>query len=105
MRELEFYAINFMPYPFIPPGEEIESSWVVLPNSYYDPQIGHSLYEEYLEINIAAEKLGFDGILHRTSTTRPPTGRCRPEPPGCADRRAHRPDPDRRHRQHRCTRT
>jgi hypothetical protein len=30
MRELEFYAINFMPYPYIPPGDEIESSWVVL---------------------------------------------------------------------------
>ena len=29
MRELEFYAINFMPYPYVPPGEEVESSWVV----------------------------------------------------------------------------
>jgi alkanesulfonate monooxygenase SsuD/methylene tetrahydromethanopterin reductase-like flavin-dependent oxidoreductase (luciferase family) len=63
MRRLEFYAINFMPYPYIPPGEEIESSWVVLPNSNYDPQFGHRLYQDYLEINIAAEKFGFDGIL------------------------------------------
>jgi alkanesulfonate monooxygenase SsuD/methylene tetrahydromethanopterin reductase-like flavin-dependent oxidoreductase (luciferase family) len=63
MRNLEFYAINFMPYPYIPPGEEIESSWVVLPNSHYDPQFGHKCYQHYLEVNIAAEKLGFDGIL------------------------------------------
>jgi alkanesulfonate monooxygenase SsuD/methylene tetrahydromethanopterin reductase-like flavin-dependent oxidoreductase (luciferase family) len=63
MRRLEFYAINFMPYPYIPPGEEIESSWVVLPNAHYDPHFGHKLYEDYLEINIAAEKFGFDGIL------------------------------------------
>ncbi len=63
MRRLEFYAINFMPYPYIPPGEEIESSWVVLSNKHYDPQIGHKLYQDYLEINIAAERFGFDGIL------------------------------------------
>jgi len=63
MRSLEFYAINFMPYPYIPPGEELESSWVVLSNKHYDPQFGHKLYEDYLEINIAAEKFGFDGIL------------------------------------------
>ncbi len=63
MRQLEFYPINFMPYPYIPPGEEVESSWVVLPNSYYDPHFGHKLYETYLELNIAAEKFGFDGVL------------------------------------------
>lgn len=63
MNQLEFYLINFMPYPYVPPGEEVESSWVVLPNSYYDPRVGHRLYQQYLETNIAAEKLGFDGIL------------------------------------------
>ena len=63
MRRLEFHAINFMPYPYIPPGDGIESSWVVLPNSHYDPQLGHQRYEHYLEVNIAAEKFGFDGVL------------------------------------------
>jgi alkanesulfonate monooxygenase SsuD/methylene tetrahydromethanopterin reductase-like flavin-dependent oxidoreductase (luciferase family) len=63
MRNLEFYVINFMPYPYIPPGEDIESSWVVLPNSHYDPQLGYQRYQHYLEVNVAAEKLGFDGVL------------------------------------------
>jgi alkanesulfonate monooxygenase SsuD/methylene tetrahydromethanopterin reductase-like flavin-dependent oxidoreductase (luciferase family) len=63
MRELEFYTINFMPYPYIPPGEEVESSWVVLSNRHYDPQLGHQRYEHYLEMNVAAERLGFDGVL------------------------------------------
>jgi alkanesulfonate monooxygenase SsuD/methylene tetrahydromethanopterin reductase-like flavin-dependent oxidoreductase (luciferase family) len=35
----------------------------VLPNEHYDPQFGHRRYEHYLEVNIAAEKLGFDGVL------------------------------------------
>ena len=62
MNKLDFYAFHLMPYPFIPPGEEIESTWVTLPNSHYDPKIGHRLYNEYLEQLIAAEKLGYDGI-------------------------------------------
>ena len=60
---LEFYLINFMPYPYVPPGEEIESSWVVLSNQHYDPRIGHRLYQKYLETNVLAERLGFDGVL------------------------------------------
>jgi alkanesulfonate monooxygenase SsuD/methylene tetrahydromethanopterin reductase-like flavin-dependent oxidoreductase (luciferase family) len=63
MRNLEFYAINFMPFPYIPPGEELESSWVVLSNKHYDPVFGHERYEHYLEMQIAAEKYGFDGVL------------------------------------------
>ncbi len=63
MSTLEFYVINFMPYPFIPPGEDLESSWVVLSNQHYDPRIGHQLYRQYLDMSIAAERLGFDGVL------------------------------------------
>lgn len=63
MSTLEFYVINFMPYPFIPPGEDLESSWVVLSNEHYDPRIGHQLYRQYLDMSIAAERLGFDGVL------------------------------------------
>ena len=62
MNKLDFYAFHLMPYPFIPPGEEIESTWVTLPNSHYDPKVGHRLYNEYLEQLIAAEKLGYDGV-------------------------------------------
>ena len=30
MNKLDFYAFHLMPYPYIPPGEEIESTWVTL---------------------------------------------------------------------------
>jgi alkanesulfonate monooxygenase SsuD/methylene tetrahydromethanopterin reductase-like flavin-dependent oxidoreductase (luciferase family) len=62
VNKLDFYMFHLMPYPFIPPGEEIESTWVNLPNSHYDPKIGHKLYNEYLEQLILGEKLGYDGV-------------------------------------------
>jgi len=38
------------------------SAWVTLPNSLYNPKIGHQLYNRYLdELELAAE-LGFDGV-------------------------------------------
>ena len=30
MNKLLFYTINFMPYPFVPPPEELESAWVAM---------------------------------------------------------------------------
>jgi alkanesulfonate monooxygenase SsuD/methylene tetrahydromethanopterin reductase-like flavin-dependent oxidoreductase (luciferase family) len=63
MNKLDFYFFHLMPYPFIPPGDEIESTWVTLPNSLYDPKVGHRLYNEYLEQSIAAERFGFDGTI------------------------------------------
>ena len=48
-NKLDFYLFHLMPYPYIPPGEEIESTWVTLSNRHYDPEVGHRLYNEYLE--------------------------------------------------------
>jgi alkanesulfonate monooxygenase SsuD/methylene tetrahydromethanopterin reductase-like flavin-dependent oxidoreductase (luciferase family) len=62
VNTLDFYFFHLMPYPFIPHGDDIESTWVTLPNSHYDPRVGHRLYNEYLEQCIAAERLGFDGV-------------------------------------------
>jgi alkanesulfonate monooxygenase SsuD/methylene tetrahydromethanopterin reductase-like flavin-dependent oxidoreductase (luciferase family) len=43
-------------------AEEHSSVWLKLPNSYFDPKIGHELYNRYLdELELAAE-VGFDGI-------------------------------------------
>jgi len=43
-------------------AEEHNSVWLKLPNSYFDPKIGHELYNRYLdELELAAE-VGFDGI-------------------------------------------
>jgi alkanesulfonate monooxygenase SsuD/methylene tetrahydromethanopterin reductase-like flavin-dependent oxidoreductase (luciferase family) len=62
MNALRFYAFNLMPYPYIPPTAEIESTWVSLSNKYYEPQRGRQLYNEYIDQLVAAEKYGFDGV-------------------------------------------
>ena len=62
MNKLDFYVFHLMPYPFIPPGEEIESTWITLSNRYYDPKVGHRLYNEYLSQLVYAEELGYDGV-------------------------------------------
>src|SRR5436305_11545477 len=61
MKELQFFHFGLMPYPYIPDGSEIESTWVTLSNKYYDPVVGHRLYNEYLDQSVLAEKLGYDG--------------------------------------------
>ena len=38
------------------------AAWVVLPNTYYDPKIGHELYNRYLDELELCEEVGFDGI-------------------------------------------
>jgi alkanesulfonate monooxygenase SsuD/methylene tetrahydromethanopterin reductase-like flavin-dependent oxidoreductase (luciferase family) len=62
MNKLRFYGFNLMPYPYIPPTEEFESTWVSLSNKYYEPQRGRRLYNEYIDQLVAAEKYGFDGV-------------------------------------------
>ena len=63
MSRLEFWFSQVAPYPQIPGGDEIESAWVTLPNSYYDPAAGRQLYGECLEQLAAAERLGYDGVV------------------------------------------
>lgn len=62
MNKLRFYGFNLMPYPYIPPTEEFESTWVSLSNKHYEPHRGRRLYNEYIDQLVAAEKYGFDGI-------------------------------------------
>lgn len=62
MNQLRFYGFNLMPYPYIPPTEEIESTWVSLSNKHYDPLRGRVLYNEYIDQLVATEKYGFDGV-------------------------------------------
>ena len=63
MSRLEFWLGQIAPYPQIPAGEEIESAWVTLPNSSYDPAVGRRLYGDYLEQLVLAERLGYDGVV------------------------------------------
>jgi alkanesulfonate monooxygenase SsuD/methylene tetrahydromethanopterin reductase-like flavin-dependent oxidoreductase (luciferase family) len=63
-RAMKVFAFHLMPYAYLDMGykDKYRSAWVVLPNSYFDPNKGHELYNRYLdELELIAE-LGFDGI-------------------------------------------
>ena len=61
---MKTFMFHLMPYAALDMKEREKhaSAWVKLPNSLYDPKVGHELYNRYLdELELAAE-LGFDGI-------------------------------------------
>ena len=76
MNEMQFFHFGLMPYPFIPPGSEIESTWVTLSNAHYDPKVGARLYKEYLDQAVAGGEARLRRRPASTSTTRTPTARC-----------------------------
>ena len=62
--EAEFHFFHFFPYTDLPADHrEYESLWVDFPNSNYDPQVGHDLYQRYLSEMVLADELGFDGLI------------------------------------------
>jgi alkanesulfonate monooxygenase SsuD/methylene tetrahydromethanopterin reductase-like flavin-dependent oxidoreductase (luciferase family) len=64
VEEAEFHFFHFFPYTHLPPDQKEQASlWVDYPNSHYDPQVGHDLYQRYLSEMVLADKLGFDGLV------------------------------------------
>jgi alkanesulfonate monooxygenase SsuD/methylene tetrahydromethanopterin reductase-like flavin-dependent oxidoreductase (luciferase family) len=61
---MKFFFFHLMPYAALDPDYDktYNSAWVTLPNSYYDPKIGHQLYNRYLDELEYADELGFDGV-------------------------------------------
>ncbi len=61
---MKFFFFHLMPYAALDPDydKQYDSAWVTLPNSYYDPKIGHELYNRYLDELEYADAVGFDGI-------------------------------------------
>ena len=61
---MKFTCFHLMPYrPLdLEAAKNYRSSWVVLPNSMYDPKKGAAEYDSYLDQLVYAEKLGFDVI-------------------------------------------
>ena len=61
---MNFFVFHLMPWDRLPDDFErrYESAWTWLPNSLYDPQHGHQLYNRYLDELVLAEELGFDGV-------------------------------------------
>jgi alkanesulfonate monooxygenase SsuD/methylene tetrahydromethanopterin reductase-like flavin-dependent oxidoreductase (luciferase family) len=55
---------HLMPYRWLPADfrERYHGVWVDVPNRLYDPQRGHQLYNEYLDMLEYADEMGFDAI-------------------------------------------
>src|SRR3954465_13390646 len=61
---MDVLAFTLMPWPYLPEGyrEKYDSAWVTLPNSIFDPEKGHELYNRYIDDLVYAAEAGFDGL-------------------------------------------
>ncbi|MGH6709288.1 MAG: LLM class flavin-dependent oxidoreductase [Bradyrhizobium sp.] len=61
---MKFFFFHLMPYADLDLNydQKHDSAWVTLPNSYFDPKVGHRLYNRYLDELEYAETVGFDGV-------------------------------------------
>ena len=61
---MKFFCFHLMAYADLDLSfiEKHPTAWTTLPNSYYDPEKGHRLYNRYLDELEYAEELGFDGV-------------------------------------------
>ena len=59
-------VLNFTLMPYrsmdVTASKDHRSAWVVLPNSFYDPEKGANDYESYIDLLAQSEPLGFDGV-------------------------------------------
>ena len=55
---------HLMPYPYLPDDfkQKYRSVWVDVPSELYDPEKGHTVYNDYLDELEFAEQSGFDGL-------------------------------------------
>ncbi len=76
---MQFFCFHLMPYAHLDftEADKYPSSWVVLPNSLYDPVKGAELYHRYLDELEFADSLGYDGVCvnehHQTAYGLMPT--------------------------------
>ena len=61
---MKVFLFHLMPYAYLDLDydRKYRSAWVVLPNSYFDPEKGRELYNRYLDELEYGEELGFDGL-------------------------------------------
>ena len=58
---MRVFSFHLMPYPALPDDYD-GPAWVTVPNQLFDPQIGHEIYNRYLDELVYADELGFDGV-------------------------------------------
>ena len=61
---MKFNFFNLMPYAALDLDYDLKyrSANLILPNSYYDPEEGHKLYNRYMDELEYADELGYDGV-------------------------------------------
>ena len=61
---MKFFLFHLMPYADLDlaGADKYNTSWVTLPNSFYDAKKGHLLYNRYLDELEMGDALGFDGV-------------------------------------------
>ena len=61
---MQVFSFHLMPYGELDMEERAKhkAAWVVLPNSLFDPEAGHRLYNRYLDELEYCEQAGFDGV-------------------------------------------
>ena len=61
---MKVMSFHLMPYAELDTSAKAKysSAWVVLPNTFFDPEVGHRLYNRYLDELELADQLGFDGV-------------------------------------------
>ena len=72
---MKFFFFHLMPYAALDPDydKKYNSAWVTLPNSYYDPKIGHQLYNRYLDELEYADAGRLRRHLRQRASLRTPT--------------------------------
>jgi len=61
---MKFFAFHLMPYRHLDfdAASEYTSYWIEFPNTFFDPELGSKLYQEYVEQLVYAAECGFDGV-------------------------------------------
>lgn len=61
---MKVFLFHLMPYAYLDLDytDAYPSCWVVLPNTYFDPDKGTELYHRFLDELELADQLGFDGV-------------------------------------------
>ena len=66
---MDAWYFTEMPYPHIPPHDEIEAMRVSLPNAEFDPVLGGQLYNRYLDEYMLADELGLEIMVNEHHAT------------------------------------
>ena len=68
---MQAWHFTEMPYPHLPPFDEVSTIRVTLPSRHFDPKIGADLYNRYLDEHMIADDLGLNMMVnehHQTAT-------------------------------------